>query len=663
MSCILAAVLLIMCCAFACLSRGQDAGRLLPWCVAPAAALGLFGAGAALWEGTISTLAPPFSLPLGKVLLQLDPLSCLFLIPLFLLSGLAALVAPARMRLLGDQLRHGRHAFFFCLLIAGMALVLLAADGALFLILWEIMSLSPFFLLSHSDKTNSERFAGWIYLVAAHLGALPLLLLFALLSAAAGSSDFAAYATLAGHSQAGLFFILACIGFGTKCGIIPLHMWMPEAHSSAPGHVAVLLSGIMLNMGLYGIMRVLCLLGGGELWWGCALMGTGAFSGALGILLGAAQADMKRTLAYSSAENMGIILLALGAALLAGRDGATGAMTLLLAGAFLHIWNHSLFKSLLFLAANAVKEGTHTTHIPYLGGLHKRIPLTGGCFALGAAAIAGIPPFNGFLSELLLFLGFTLGSEAARGNEHTLIFWAAFFVLGCIAGLALFAFTRLFGLAFLGAPRGRESRDAREPESMLRLVMFFLAAACLGVSLAGPWLLRSLRAPLLWFAGRLSPSALPADADFAAGGDLLENYALTAALIALTGALILLYRRRLAAKRPSEEGLTWDCGYCLPSARMQYSGGSFSHSLAVIWRPMLRARLSLPRLDEFFPGAAKAGMEVSDWPTAVWSRALFRPIAALADAAKGLQRGLVNLYILYMLVALLVAFFWALEWS
>ena len=665
MTLILAAIALILCCAFACLIRGSGvgAGKIIPWLTVPAAVLGLAGSATVLWEGVAHTVKLPFALPLGTGLFQADPLSALFLLPLFLLSGLAGLVAPARMKLLDDQLHHGRHGFFFCLLMAGMALVLTAADGILFLILWEIMSLAPFFLLSHSDRTPGDRFVGWIYLVAAHLGALPLLLLFAFLTMQAGASDFASYLAVAGQGGTGLRFVLAVIGFGAKCGIIPLHMWMPEAHASAPGHVAVLLSGTMLNMGLYGIFRVISLLGGGDPWWAYALMGVGGFSGVLGILLGAAQSDMKRTLAYSSAENMGIICMALGAALLAGRHGAPSAMVLLLAGAILHMWNHSLFKSLLFLAANAVKEGTHCTFIQRLGGLHKRIPVTGGCFALGSAAIAGMPPFNGFMSEMLVYLGFLLGSEATRGTEAALVFWAAFFTLGGIAGLALFAFTRLFGLAFLGAPRGSEVLEAREPERLLRLVMLFLAAACLGVSLAGPFLFQALRTPLQWFARNVNLPTAFTDADFLLGNTVLGWYALAGVALLLVFALVAWSRRVLLAKNPSEEGLTWDCGYRLPTARMQYTGGSFAHTLATVLKPLVRARLLLPRIDALFPSTAAARMETPDWPTAVWSGLFFRPIAALAERAKDLQIGLVNLYILYILVALLIALVWALGWT
>lgn len=613
-----------------------------------------------LWTGEQSVISLPHQLPLGQCIFQVDPLTSLFLLPVFLLSALAALVMPARVRFLEDSIHYGRHCFFFCLLSAGMALVIMAGDGILFLLLWEIMSLAPFFLLSHSDKSALERFAGWIYLVAAHLGALPLLLLFASLTTQAESSSFAAYLAHPEWRHAGLLFLLALIGFGTKSGLFPLHMWMPEAHSSAAGHVAVLLSGTMLNTGLYGIMRIISFFGAGDPWWAYILMTVGAFSGVMGILLGLAQSDMKRTLAYSSAENMGIILLALGAALLAAHNNAPVATSLLLGGVFLHTWNHSLFKSLLFLGANAVKESTHVTTLQRLGGLQKRIPFTGGCFALGSAAIAGIPPFNGFLSELLLYMGFALGADATRGTEHALLFWIAFFILGTIAGLALFAFTRLFGLAFLGTPRTPESLEAREPEKKLRGVMLFLALSCVGICLAGPGLFTLLSPLLQWFGGRLALPLELAVTDLALGKTILTWYALASALLLTAFALLWLAREAIVRKNGSAAAATWGCGYRYPSARMQYTGGSFSLSLALLLRPLLRAKVSTPRPAGFFPAPTKAVMTTPDWPTAMWSSLLFRPVAAFAETTKSLQHGLVNIYILYILLALMAALVWAL---
>ena len=617
-------------------------------------------------EGSTLSGHLPLPLPLGHCLFQLDPLSSAFLLPVFLLSAIGGALLPARILAMEQGMnlpvRYGRHGFFYCTPIAAMVLALTASDAVLFLIAWEIMSLSPFFLISPQDRDAKERFATWIYLVAAHLAVLPLLLLFASMSVEAGSSAFAAMYAFDGWQSAGLLFALSLVGFGVKMGLVPLHMWMPEAYASAPGHVAVLLSGAMLNLGLYGVLRTLTLLGFGSVWWAYTLMAVGALSGLTGIIIGLAQSDMKRTLAYSSAENMGIICLALGAGLLAGHHGATTAAALLLAGVFLHMWNHSLFKSLLFLGADAVRETTHVTASGLLGGLQKRIPFTGGCFAFGCAAIAGIPPLNGFMSELVIYMGFALGSRATTG-ESSLLFWAAFFLLGSIAGLTVFAFTRLFGLVFLGSARSPASLEAREPEPLLRGMLLFLPLACLGISLGGPWVIASLEPLLTSFTLRLGLPMPLASGDFIPGVEVLRWYALCGLLLLLFFGAVALLRKRTVTVNGSSGSPTWDCGYRLPSARMQYSGGSFSLSLALLLRPLLRPLLGIPAIRGLFPPAAKALVASPDWPTDLWERLLFKPVASLADKAKELQLGLVNVYILYIFIALMTALVWALGWS
>lgn len=629
----------------------------------PASLSGLCLSLAALGLGAAGSLSLPLPLPVGHCLFHLDPLSAVFLVPVFLLSALAALVLPGRMRPLEDQAHYGKHCFFFAFLAASMALVILAADGIFFLLLWEMMSLSPFFLIACNDKTSIERFASWIYLVAAHLGALPLLLLFMQMTVETGSSDFAYFLARGEWRSPGLLFVLALIGFGAKAGLFPLHMWMPEAHSSAPGHVAVLLSGTMLNVGIYGIVRVAVLLGAGGAWQASLLMGAGALSGVLGILLALGQSDMKRTLAYSSAENMGIILLAFGGGLLAAGHGAAAAASLLFGGAFLHMWNHSVFKSLLFLGANAVKESVHATSVHRLGGLHKRMPFTGACFAAGSAAIAGLPPFNGFMGELLVYFGFALGAEATRGAGTALLFWLGFIALGCIAGMALFAFTRMFGLIFLGAPRAPEAREAREPEPLLQRVMLVLAALCIGICLVGPFIFDLFEPLLRWLARSMELPVAFSRADFAVGGKALGCYALAG--ICLGGLFwgLMRLRRRFAEREGAGEAVTWGCGYPGATARMQYSGGSFVHSLALMLRPLIRPHMRMPEPGGFFPGPGRAVMSVPDWPTAVWNRALFRPVTWLAENTKDVQHGFLNVYILYILVALIAALVWALGWS
>jgi formate hydrogenlyase subunit 3/multisubunit Na+/H+ antiporter MnhD subunit len=657
---------------------------------APASLFACCVACAALWTGARESLALPLSLPLGECRFALDPLRSAFLIPTFLLAAVASLVLPGRLAAMDEGVDYGRHGFFFCLLAAGMALVVQAADGPLFLILWEIMSLAPFFLLVHNGKrekrlpepatdphedgedghgsqsASDAGFAGRIYLIAAHLGALFLLLAFACweTGAAGGPETWT-------PARTRLIFVAALIGFGAKCGLFPLHVWMPEAHAAAPGHVAVLMSGAMLNMGVYGLMTTLRLLGldggltggldsgfdsgPGDPLYAYVLMGTGALSGLFGILAASAQSDMKRVLAYSSAENMGIILIALGACLLALQHDALQAALLAAAGALLHVWNHSLCKSLLFLTANAVKESVHTTLIPRLGGLQKRLPFTGACFAAGSAAIAGLPPLNCFLSELLIYLGLASGAYATRGTEAALVFMAAFFVLGSISGMSLFTFTRLFGLTFLGLPRSGDSAHAREPDAALRAAAALQALLCVVAGLAAPLMFRLVRPALLFFTGDHAPQAADALAFIE---ELLPLYSCAALPALAVFAAVRIANAR--AGRASRECGTWACAYPYGNARMQYSAASFALGLVLFLKPMLRPRITVPAIRALFPGAAEAGFSAPDRPTELWIKILFRPVAYAANKAKALQHGLLNIYILYILVALTAALVWAL---
>ena len=652
---------LVLCggCVALCLGRTPRACLIASLVTVPASFAGLAAALAALWQGIETTVFLPWPLPLGSCRFSLDPLASAFLIPVFLISAVTACVLPARATLFEDQTHLGRHCFFFCLLSASMALVIQAADAFFFLLLWEVMSLAPFFLLAANDKNASDRYASWIYLAAAHLGALPLLLFFCALASQAGFSNFDAM-MLQGHWQhSTLLFFLALIGFGAKSGLFPLHIWMPEAYASPPGHVAALLSGAMVNMGLYGIMRSMCLLGNSPDW-AYILLIVGAVSGVMGIVLALVQADIKRTLAYSSAENMGIVMLALGGALLALRHHAALAFVLLLLGALLHIWNHSLCKSLLFLAVNTVKESASVTTLQRLGGLGKRMPLTGGCFATGSAAIAGVPPLNGFLGELLMYLGFAFGAGATSGTEAAFVFWIAFFVLGAIAGFSLYAFTRVYGLAFLGVARSPEAMQAHDPERALRLIMLILAFACLGVSFAGPLLLELFMPLINWFMLRVTTCALIPANEAPAVAAVLDGYALAACAVPLLFGLCWLLRYLAVRRNGSVAGPTWGCGYAVPSSRIQYTGGSFSLSAALLLKPLIRPKFDSAKPDGLFPDSSRARLTTPDWPTAAWTRMVFRPIAFVAEHAKDVQHGHLNLYILYILVALMAALVWAL---
>ncbi len=628
--------------------------------------LGLGFALMVLSQGVTLAASLPVPLPIGQCLFVVDPVTAVFLLPAFLICALASALLPARLAAQEGNTEYGRHGFFFALLVGGMVLVFTAADGVFFLLSWEVMSLAPFFLLSPKDRNSRERYSGWIYLVAAHLGALPLLLLFALMSVEAGGTAFAQFAAFSGWGGTGLLFLLALVGFGVKFAMVPLHVWIPEAYPAAPGHVAAVLAGAMVNAGVYGLVRILLLVGPPDVWWAYALMGVGGVSGLLGVLFALAQPDMKRTLAYSSVENMGIICLALGAGILASLSGKGAVALCFLAGGLLHMWNHSLFKALYFLGASAVQQGTGTTLISRLGGVQKRMPFAGGCMALASAAIAGVPPLNGFVGELLLYLGFASGALAVRGTDTALIFWAGLFVLAGIAGLALFCFTRLYGLVFLGSPRSSAVEHGQRAGDTWRLVMLTLSGLCLAAGLAAPWLFALLEPALNFLSLHMRLPAYLGDDGFVLITSVLRYLSSgSAILLALLG-LAWLYKRRLLAKTSFTPGVTWDCGYRQPSARIQYSGGSFAQFPAQMMRSVLRPTMETPQIDpreNIFPRSAVAKMDVPDWPTALWSKLLFQGVARFAEAAKGLQHGLLNAYILYILIALLAALVWALGWS
>ena len=635
-------------------------------------ALGLGLALWVLWENQVITFELPLGPPIGRALIRLDSVSAAFLLPMFPVFGAAFCTLPAGIGTVEGRPHYGRHGFFFCLTALATLLVVTAADGIFFLTAWEIMSLAPFFLLGPRDRDANERSSAWVYIAAAHLGALPLLLLFAALSAGAGGTTFAAYAANAanlGGPLAGALFLAALVGFGAKLGLAPLHIWMPEAYPTAPSHVAALLSGAVINAGVYALWRILPLLGEPHMWWAYTLMGVGAFSAVFGVLFALIQTDLRRGLAYSGAENMGIICLLLGAGLLAGMRNTTLPALFFIAGAFLHLWNHSLFKSLAFLGAGAVQVGTGTTRISSLGGLQKRMPFTAACMAGACAALAGVPPLNGFIGEFLAVCGFVQGARFEGGGEGALMYWVGLITLGGTAGLALMAFSRFYGLIFLGAPRSGAALNGLPPGRAVRLAMPVLLALCVASTLAAPLIFLLASAVCSDFFRSLG--LVPPDlSDMFRVASALGNAALFCAGLAATGAALWLLRRFLVAKRGQEEGITWDCGYRLPSSRMQYTGGSFSATAAQVMRGLTRPAIDMPfeenpreRLRPLFPRRAEARFQTPDWGLSLWENLLFKPIARMADAAKVMQHGLVNGYILYILIALVLALTWALGWS
>ena len=533
-----------------------------------------------------------------------------------------------------------------------MVLVVIARNAVLFLVAWELMALTSFFLVTFEDEKESVRKAGWTYLVASHLGTAFLLAMFVLLGREAGSFDFDRFAP----SAAGVLFLLAVIGFGTKAGFMPFHVWLPEAHPAAPSHVSALMSGVMIKMGIYGLLRTLTFLGAPPLWWGWLLIGIGLSSGVLGVLFALAQHDLKRLLAYHSVENIGIIALGLGVGLLGISSGSTALTVLGFAGALLHVINHALFKGLLFLGAGAVAHATGTRELEHLGGLLKRMPLTAATFLIGAVAISGLPPLNGFVSEFLIYLGAYRG--AMGFDVHAVGPGLAVIVgLALIGGLAVACFTKAFGIAFLGEPRSDHTRHAHEPGWAMRGPMLALALGCGLIGLLAPVVVGVL-APTLVNVTKLSPDAVH-DGLAVAVNPLWFVTGAGIGLIALIGALAWL-RRRLLAKRSVQTAVTWDCGYAQPSARMQYTASSFAQPLTELFAPVLRTRRNLTQPTKIFPHSSSLATETPDVADEMVYRPVFAGIDGVLARLRWLQHGNVHLYVLYIALTLLVLLVWKL---
>jgi hydrogenase-4 component B len=530
-----------------------------------------------------------------------------------------------------------------------MAVTAIARDAVLFLVAWEAMAIAAFFLITTDDRELEVRRAGRIYLVATHLGTVCLMMMFLLLKRATGSYalDPVVPGTL-GTGAATAVFLLSLAGFGLKAGLMPLHVWLPGAHANAPSHVSALLSGVMIKMGIYGLARVTGLCPTPPVWWGSALLVLGILSGVLGVAFAIAQHDLKRLLAYHSIENIGIIAMGLGLALLGRALSRPDWISLGFAGSLLHVWNHGLFKSTLFFAAGSATHATGTREIDHLGGLLRRMPWTGACFLLGAVAICGLPPLNGFVSELLIYLGLFRTVSGDGGSPTAALAVPA---LALIGALAVACFVKVFGVAFLGEPRTPEAEHAREAPASMIAPMVVLSSLCALIGLAPAWtaplLEGATRAWTLPFQGAALAELAPFPALSAVGTGLL----LLVAVGWLT--LAVLYRRR-----PLRRTVTWDCGYLAPSPSMQYTASSFGEMLVGYFAWVLRPRLDRHRPPGLFAPSGSLRTEVPDSVYEELVRPVFVRFDRLAAKVRPVQQGRTQTYLLYILAALVALLLW-----
>jgi hydrogenase-4 component B len=579
--------------------------------------------------------------PSGPWVFGLDRLSAAFLL-VILGPGLASALYGLR-ALGGAQDRRGvaTARALFAIELGALALVVLARAVVPFLVAWEVMAVLAYFLVTFDNERAEVRRAGWVYLVATHVGTLALIALFASWASVGGGLSFDALAGRAGSlpARGALVLCLALFGFGLKAGLVPLHFWLPDAHASAPSHVSALMSGVVIKMGIYGLIRVISLIGAPPAWWGWLVLVSGVLSGVLGVLWALAQHDLKRLLAYHSVENIGIILIGLGTGALGVAYGVPLVAVLGFAGAVLHTVNHALFKSLLFLGAGATAHATGTRMMDRLGGLGRRMPLTWVSFLIGSIAIVGLPPLNGFVSEWVVYLGLLHGGTSG-GSIRLVLFGVA--GLAIIGGLALACFAKVCGIVFLGVPRSDAALRGHEVSAGMLGPMFGLAGACAFIGLA-PGLAVG---PALVVGGSIARMSLPASgSDILAGSVRLGLWSLALVVLLAFGTMAWAGVRR---RRPIARAETWGCGYALQNARMQYTASSFA-------APLLAAYGPLAGVDETHdPGGGAFHSHASEL---VLDRAIvpaWTAMRRLLGRLRPLQHGRLWVYLLYVISILLL---------
>ncbi len=626
--------------------RPALADRAFGALVAGGCALGLVPAVAVLAGRDVAGISVAMPMPGGPWAFGIDGLSAFFLLIVFgvgLASAIYGLGYLAVERGGGHRPVATSH-LLMAVVLAALALVVTSRAVVPFLMAWESMAVLAYFLVVFESEKADVRRAGLVYLIATHTGTLALFAMFAFWGRFAATLSFDALAAGAASLPAGgaLVLCLALVGFGLKAGLVPLHFWLPEAHASAPSHVSALMSGVVIKMGIYGLLRVVSLLGAPPAWWGWLVLIVGVLSGVLGVVWALAQHDLKRLLAYHSVENIGIILLGLGVGALGMSYHLPVVAALGFAGAILHTLNHALFKSLLFLGAGAVYRATGTRAIDRLGGLARRMPLTWVAFLVGSVAIVGLPPLNGFVSEWVVYQALLRSGAAEDGGPLRL---AVLGVAGLalIGALALACFAKVDGIVFLGSSRSAEAAQARETGMAMLGPMFALALACGTIGLV----------PVLVVHPAVTAGALvaglPPDAIGAAGGEVLGAMAWIAFLSLALIVLLALGWRAWAAvrrRRPPVPAETWGCGYAEPTPRMQYTASSFA-------APLLASFGSVAGVHESRHGDAfethPRELVLDNVALPLWSL-----VQGFAARLRPIQQGRLWIYLVYLMAALLL---------
>ncbi|HLD69734.1 MAG TPA: proton-conducting transporter membrane subunit [Candidatus Omnitrophota bacterium] len=596
-----------------------------------------------------------FRMPLGEFSVGIDPLSAFFLLAILILFLLAGIYGYGYLN--NDQKKNvSVHYALYHLALISLMLVVSAQNAVLFLMAWEMMTISSYFLIIFYDEQKAVRKSGYLYLIAAHTGTFCLWVMFLLMERHSGSMNFDQM-TLASFPLplAGVLFVLGVIGFGVKAGFIPLHIWLPHAHPAAPSHVSAVLSAVIIKAGIYGLMRMISIIKNFPEWCAIVLLFIGIISGVGGVLYALGQHEIKKLLAYHSIENIGIITLGLGIGLWGQIEHNELVALIGYAGALLHVFNHAIFKGLLFLSAGSVIRSTRTGEIDRLGGLLKYLPWSGHLFLIGSLSICGLPLFNGFVSEWLVFRALFEGMVHLKMNA--LIFSSlGIIALALIGGLAAACFTKAFGAIFLGNSRSIDPGHLKENSMWMCAPMAVLGGICLWVGLfPGTMVSFALGAASNICSVKISPVT-----EGTVITPLLTAVLVLMILIAVISILVLLKRisRKFLPCLPVEAAPTWGCGYSSPTSRMQYTASSFAEPILRIFHNVLGYGVKGNKLKGHFPKSQEVSSHVVEVSEEFIFRPVFQGIQFLSAKLKIIQCGYTQMYLFYIFVFLLALLVW-----
>ena len=590
----------------------------------------------------------------GMVPVVVDPLSAWFVLVINFTMITSVLYGRRYMQAYAERRSAlSLHWVSFLLVHAGLIAICAMRNSIAFLIAWELMALGSFLLvIFEGDKVTTIR-AGINYLVQSHIGVVLLTVAFVWVVAVTGTFDFSGIGQFAAMQSPTASFglmLLLFVGFAFKAGFVPFHTWLPHAHPAAPSHVSGMMSGVLIKIGIYGILRMIMLIDTNYLAVGYFILTISVITGVYGVMQAIVQHNLKKLLAYHSVENIGIIGIGIGLGCIGMGYSCTPLAIVGFAGALLHVLNHSLFKSLLFYGAGNVYQATHTMDIEHFGGLIKRMPRTALLFLLGSLAICGLPPFNGFVSEFIIYSGLFSGINASFSNTSILMFVFAMAGLALIGGLAIMCFTKAFGVVFLGEPRVKLHSEPAEFSFGRLLPMYMVGILIIAIGLFPQYLINAIMLALAQMVG-VGPTATILPASFGALSQIGWYMAWFVLLVAAIYALRSFCTRRL----PESEGPTWGCGYVAPTPKLQYTASSFVRSYRRLAKGILQISKQKTDVDGIFPAEASYSTESLDRIETGLIKSPLRKMRYLLGKFSFLQNGRLQNYILYGLLFVVLA--------